>query len=229
VPAGSPSPIALPGSIPELVFGVEDAGTLEHAAVPTMRFGVRVDAPGGQPVRSILLHTQIQIAARRRRHVEVEEERLFELFGERERWGTTLRTLPWLRQTQVVPQFTGSTTVDIEVACTYDFDVVASRYLDALDGGEVPLELLFSGTLFYLDEGGLLKTARIAWDREAEFRLPVAVWKETMERYFGGQAWIRVQKDTFDRLQTYRSSRALSTWDDAIESLLPGEGDGGSA
>ncbi|MEA2374772.1 MAG: hypothetical protein QOD53_1235 [Thermoleophilaceae bacterium] len=214
-------PLARAGSIPELAFSVEDAGTLEHAAVPTLRFGVRIDAPGGEPIKSILLDTQVQIAARRRRHVAVEEERLFELFGERERWGTTLRTLPWTRQTQSVPPFTGSTLIDVAVPCTYDFDVVASRYLDALDGGEVPLELLFSGTLFYSDEGGLLKTSRIAWDREAEFGLPVSVWKGTMESYFRDQAWLRMRKATFDRLQAYRSRNALTSWEDAIESLLP--------
>jgi hypothetical protein len=208
------------GAIPELTFAVEDAGTLQHAAVPTLRFGVRVEAPGGEAIRSIMLHTQVQIAARRRRHVDAEEERLFELFGDRERWGSTLRTLPWTRTTQVVPPFTGSAVIDIELPVTYDFDVVASRYLDALDGGEVPIELLFSGTLFYTDEQGMLKTTRIAWDREAEYRFPVSVWKDTMEAYFRGQSWIRLRKETSDRLQAYRSRNALTTWDDAIESLL---------
>jgi hypothetical protein len=225
VTSGVPGPLAPPGSIPELAFSVEEVGPLEHAAVPTLRFAVRIDVPGGESIRSVLLHTQIQIAARRRRHVEAEEERLFELFGERERWGTTLRTLPWTRATQVVPPFSGSTLFDIEVPVTYDFDVVASRYLDALEGGEVPLELLFAGTLFYTDESGLLKTTRIAWDREAEFGLPVAAWRDTMERYFGDQAWIRMRKESFDRLQAYRSRNAL-TWEDAIDQLLGRAGDG---
>jgi hypothetical protein len=192
----------------------------ERAAVPTLRFAVRVDAPGGEAIRTIVLHTQIQIAAGRRAYGRASEERLFEIFGEPERWGSTLRTLPWTSQTQVVPAFTGSTVADILVPCTYDFDVVASRYLRSLDDGDVPLELLFSGTLFYSGPGGLLQTTRIAWDREAEYRLPVAVWRATMERYFPGSAWLRLSSESFDRLHAYRSRNALPGWDATIDSLL---------
>jgi hypothetical protein len=215
--AATPASQAL--TTPELSFRVEDAAPLEHAAVPTLRFGLRIEA-GGRAVRSILLHTQVQIAARRRRHERAEEERLFELFGEPERWGTTLRTLTWLRHTQVVPAFTGDTRVELAVPCTYDFDVVATRYLHALADGEVPLELLFSGTIFYSGEGGMMQTAQIAWDREAEYALPVSVWRETMERYFPGTAWLRLRTDTFDRLHAYRSRNALTSWEHAIDTLL---------
>ena len=50
----------------------------------------------------------------------------------------------------------------------------------------MPLELLFSGSVFYPDDGGLLQTSRIPWDGEAEYRLPVAVWRETMEQPLPG-------------------------------------------
>jgi uncharacterized protein DUF6084 len=223
--AASPTPIARAGSVPELAFSVEDAGALEHAAAPTLRFGLRIETAAGVQIRSILLHTQVQIAARRRRYGPGEEERLFELFGEPERWSSTLRTLPWTRQTQVVPPFTGSAAVDLLVPCTYDFEVAASRYLDSLGDGEVPLELLFGGTLFYAGEGGMLQTAQIPWDREAEYGLPVSVWRETMERYFPGTAWLRLRTETFERLHAYRSRRALTSWEDAVESLLR-EGEG---
>jgi Family of unknown function (DUF6084) len=220
VPAASPSPLARAGAAPELAFRVEGAGPLEGAAVPTIRFALRVEAAGGARVRSILLHTQVQIAARRRRYERGEEERLFELFGERERWGSTLRTLLWARQTQVVPPFTGAADFDLLVPCTYDFEVAASRYLHALGDGEVPLELLFSGTVFYAAASGMLQTAQIAWDREVEYRLPVSVWRETMDRYFPGTTWLRLRRDTFDRLHAYRSRNVLTSWDDAIDSLL---------
>jgi Family of unknown function (DUF6084) len=219
MPAASPSPLARPGGAPVLAFRVEDAGPLEHAAVPTIRFGLRIEA-SARPVRSILLHTQVQIAARRRRYAQGEEERLHELFGERERWGSTLRTIPWTRQTQVVSPFTGEAEVDLLVPCTYDFEVAASRYLHALGDGEVPLELLFGGTVFYAAEGGLLQTAQIAWDREVDYALPVSIWRETMERYFPGTAWLRLRTDTFDRLHAYRSRNALPSWEDAIDALL---------
>jgi hypothetical protein len=167
-----------------------------------------------------VLHTQIQIAAGRRAYDASSQERLFEIFGAPEGWGNTLRTLPWTSHTQAVPAFTGSTLVEIPVPCTYDFEVVATRYFRALDEGEVPLELLFSGTLFYSGPGGLLQTSRISWDREAEYRMPVATWRSTMDRYFPGTAWLRVSSETFDRLQAYRSRKALAGWDATLESLM---------
>ena len=41
------------------------------------------------------------------------------------------------------------------VTCTYDFDVVGTKYFAALEDGEIPLEFLFSGTVFYRRKAGL--------------------------------------------------------------------------
>jgi hypothetical protein len=208
------------GTAPELAFAVVDASRLEYAAVPTLRFALRVESVSGEPIRSLLLDTQIQIAARRRRYDEAARERLFELFGPPADWGTTLRTLLWTRLTTVVPPFTGATVVDLAVPCSYDLEVVASRYFDALEDGEVPLEFLFSGSVFYAGEDGRLQTARLSWEQEAAYRLPVAVWKETLERYFRGTAWVRMPKASFDRLAAYKARHALATWGDALDALL---------
>jgi hypothetical protein len=205
-------------AVPELAFSVDGAERVEHAAVPTLRFGVRVGSPA--PIRSVLLDVQIQIAARRRAYDDAARERLFELFGPPAGWGTALRTLPWVRCTVVVPPFTGETVVEVPVVCTYDLEVAASRYLDALEDGEVPLEFLFSGTVFY---GEPLQAVRISWESEAEYRLPVDVWKETLERYFRGTAWLRLRKDRFDRLSAYKARHALATWEDVVDSLLAPE------
>jgi hypothetical protein len=202
---------------PEHSIAVDGAAREAHAAVPTLRFDLRVESDA--PVRSVLLDVQLQIAARRRAYGVGAHARLFELFGPVADWGTTLRTVPWTRATLVVPGFSGSTVVALDVACSYDLEVAASRYLDALDDGEVPLELLFSGSVFY-EEDGRLQTTRLSWEKEAEYRLPVRVWKETMERYFGGTAWLRLRKDSFDRLSAFKSRNALATWDDALDALL---------
>jgi hypothetical protein len=220
---GSAPPAA--GPVPRLRFAVLDAARMEHAAVPTLRFALQVQSEGGEPVRSVLLDVQVQIAARRRGYDARAHDRLFELFGPPESWGTTLRTLPWTRTTLVVPPFTAATTVDLPITCTYDLDVAAARYFDALDGGEVPLELLFSGTVFYSGPSGLLQTARISWEAEAEYRLPVAVWRETMDRHFPGTAWLRLPKDAHDRLCAYKSRHALATWDDVVDRLLGPDGE----
>jgi Family of unknown function (DUF6084) len=211
---------SLTSAAPELAFTVTDAGPLIPAAVPTLRFGLRIETGDDALVRSIMLQTQIQIAARRRRHGAGEEERLFDLFGAPRDWATTLRTLPWLRQTQVVPQFAGAVDVDLEVPCTYDFEVAATRYLQALDGGEVPLELLFSGTLFYSTEAGLLQTAQLPASAEADYRMPVAAWRETMDRHFPGAVWLRLEGKAFERLHAYRSGHALPSWEATIDHLL---------
>ena len=204
--------------VPSLTFSVEGADRVEHAAVPTIAFALRIVSGDERPVRSVLLDVQVQIAARRRQYDDAARDRLFELFGQPEQWGTSLRTLLWTRATLVVPAFTGRTVVQLPIACSYDLEVAASRYFDALEDGEVPLEFLFSGTVFY---GVPLQAARISWESEAGLRMPVSLWRETMDRYFRGTAWLRLPKDSFDRLTAHKSRNALATWEDVVDSLLP--------
>jgi hypothetical protein len=206
--------------MPELAFTVTDAARVEYAAVPMLRFALRVESLDGEPVRSILLDIQIQIAARRRHYDAAAHDRLFELFGPPDDWGTTLRTLLWHRATVVVPSFTGTAAVDVNVPCTYDLEVAASRYLDALSDGVVPLEFLFSGSVFAGGPAGLQVT-RLSWEQEAEYRLPVHVWREVMDSYFRGHAWVRLRRDAFERLSAYKSRNALATWEDTLDALLP--------
>jgi hypothetical protein len=201
----------------ELGFSVVGASRVEHTAVPTLRFDLRVTSV--VPVRSVLLDVQVQIAARRRGYDADAHDRLFELFGPVSDWGTSLRTLLWTRSTLVVPAFTDESVVALDVPCSYDLEVTASRYLDALNDGVVPLEFLFSGSVFYSGEDGALQTTRLSWNSEAAFDLPVRVWKETMERYFRGTAWVRLSKESFDRLSAYKSRNALASWDDALAAL----------
>jgi hypothetical protein len=158
--------------------------------------------------------------ARRRSYDEPEQQRLWELFGTPDRWSDTLRTLPWLRTTLVVPPFADTTLVELPVVCTYDLEVTAARYFASLTDGEVPLELLFSGAVFYTGEDARLQTVRIAWDSEAEYRLPVAVWREAIDRHFPGSAWLRVGREHFDRLQAYKARQGLLTIDEAVARLL---------
>jgi hypothetical protein len=208
--------------VPELKFAVERCAPLDYAAVPTLVISVRVEAPAEARIRSVVLDAQIQIAARQRRYGPGETERLLELFGTPERWATTLRTLPWTRTTAVVPPFTGSTAVDLHVACTYDLEVTAARYLAALEDGEVPLELLYSGSVFFLAPQGALQTARIALDSDVDYRMPASVWREAMDRHFPRCAWLRLGRQSFDRLCAYKARHAFASWDAAIDSLLEG-------
>ena len=206
--------------MPDLNFRVEGAEVLEFAAVPSLLFKLRIENGEEEPIRSVALNTQIRIAATQRHYDTMEQERLLEVFGEPNRWRNTLRSLLWTHTVLQVPPFSGSTVVDMPVPCTYDLEVIAAKYFYALEDGEVPLELLFSGTVFYAGENGRLQVARISWEKEAEFRLPVRLWKEMMEHYFPNSAWIRLRKDAFDRLYDYKAHRGLPTWEAVIEALL---------
>jgi hypothetical protein len=206
--------------VPDLDFRVEGAEVLEYAAVPSLLFKLRVENLEEESIRSVSLNTQVRIAATQRHYDTAEQERLLEVFGEPHRWGNTLRSLLWTHTTLQVPSFSGSTVVDMPVPCTYDLDVVAAKYFYALEDGEVPLEFLFSGTVFYAGEDGRLQIARISWEREAECRMPVRLWKEMMERYFPNSAWIRLHKDAFDQLYDYKVRMGLPTWEAAVEALL---------
>jgi Family of unknown function (DUF6084) len=208
-----------PGVAPELGFTVLACEPLAHAAAPTLRFSLAIDAAGAR-IRSVMLEVQIRIAATQRGYSEGEQAQLGDLFGAPHRWGDTLRGLLWTNATVVVVPFQGATVVDLLVPCTYDFDVAAAKYLTGLRDGEIPLDFLFSGTVFYAGPGGALQINRISWNAESAYRLPVGVWRETMDRYFPGSAWLRLDRETFDRLVAFRARRALTGWDAVLDGLL---------
>lgn len=206
-------------SPPQLAFAVEGVDPLLAAAVPTLAIRLRIDS-GTRPVRGIALNVRLRIAAERRRYDEAEAERLHDLFGPADEWARSLGSVPWTETVLNVGPFEGHTVVDLRVPCTYDFEVAAAKYLSALGDGAVPLELLFSGMVFYTGAEGRLQTAMIPWDHEASARMPVSVWREAVDSAFPNSAWLRIDRDVFDRLHAYRSRAGLTTWEDALESLL---------
>jgi len=208
---------------PELQFAVEDAVAAPHAAAPTVIVRLRIEAAGAE-VRSILLTTQVRIAVDRRRHDPATRERLRDLFGAPEGWSRAARSLLWTQVVSVVPSFAGTTTIDLPLAATYDLDVASAKYLHGVRDGAVPLELLFSGTVFYA-AAGFLRTALLPWDREARFDMPAAVWSAAMQASFPGYGWVRLANDTLDRLRAFKGERALPTSDAAVQALLA-ENDG---
>jgi hypothetical protein len=206
--------------MPDLRFQVEGAEEVRHAAAPTLALKLRVSDAAGTSVHSVALRCQIRIEPARRRYGPEEQGRLRDLFGEPERWGQTLRPMLWMHTSLVVPPFEGSTALDLPVPCTFDFNVAGTKYFAALEDGAVPLCLLFSGTIFYEAEHGGLQVAQIPWEREANYGLPVRVWREMMEHYYPNSAWLCLRRDVFDRLVAYRSRRGLPTWELALEELL---------
>ncbi len=211
--------------MPELSFQVEGGEAVPYAASPLLALKLRVtNADAAERIQTVALRCQIQLEVTRRQYSREEQERLLDLFGEPERWGQTLRTMLWTHAGVDVPSFSGSTVVDLPVPCTFDFNVAATKYCAGLDEGELPLCLLFSGTVFYESEEAGLQVEQIPWDREAKYRLPVAVWKQMMEHYYPNSAWLRLRRDAFDRLYEYKRRRGIPTWEQAIEKLLKDEG-----
>jgi hypothetical protein len=142
------------------------------------------------------------------------------LFGEPDRWSSTLRSMLWTHADLVIPAFTGSTIADLQIPCTFDFNVAATKYFHGVSDGEIPLILLFSGTLFYAGPEGALQVAPIPWDKEARYRLPVQVWREMMDTYYPNSAWLSLRRDVFERVYEYKVRQGIPTWEEALTSLL---------
>lgn len=211
--------------MPSLAFRVEGAEVEKFSAAPQLALKLQVtNADPAETIHTVALRCQVQIEVTRRRYTAEDQEKLRDLFGEPERWSQTLRNLLWTHVSVNVPPFQGSTVVDLPVPCTFDFNVAATKYFHGLGDGEVPLFLMFSGTVFYRQENGAdLQVAPISWDKETRFNLPIRVWREMMDTYYPGCAWLCVRRDVFERLYEYKVRHGIPTWEAAMESMLAAE------
>jgi hypothetical protein len=208
--------------VPELSVRVEGVEAPPFAAAPVLVFKLGLANRDPQErIRMVALRCQIQVETTRRRYSYAEQEKLSDLFGEPDRWGQTLRPLLWTHASVISSPFEGATALDLAVPCTFDFNVAATKYFAGLTEGEIPLEFLFSGTVFYESHIGSLQVAQIPWDREARYRLPIAIWRRMMDEHYPNTAWLSLRRDAFDRLYQYKVSRGIPTWEMAIESLIP--------
>jgi Family of unknown function (DUF6084) len=205
--------------VPELVFDCIDVGPDPYAAGPTLNFRLRVAETTGERVHAIALRCQLRIEPQKRRYSPAEAERLNDLFGDTLRWADTLKPLQLANLSVMVPSFTGSVEVEMPVPCTYDLEIASTRYFHALEEGEIPLLLLFSGTLFVKGATGF-SVAQVPWHKEASYLLPVAQWRLMMERFFPGGGWLRLSRSTLEALGAFKNARALPTWEQTITTLL---------
>jgi len=211
--------------MPDLNFEVISAEAITFAVAPMLSFRLRItNLDDGQRIQSVALRCQIQIETPRRHYVPREQERLLDLFGEAERWGRTLRPMLWTHTSTTVPPFQGDTIVELPVPCSFDFNVAATKYFAGLEDGEVPLNLMFSGTVFFESEDLGLQVEQISWNKEARYRLPIRVWQEMMDHYYPNSAWLCLRRDVFDRLSRYKTKQGITTWEQTIESIIPAAG-----
>jgi hypothetical protein len=219
-------PITLPDTLPDPEFAVVGARPVRYAAAPMLAIDLRVSEPNGRQVYMIALTIQLMIEPARRGYDDATRERLLELFGAPERWAVTTRSLVWSQLDVLVPAFTGSTTVSVPIACHYDLELAAAKYLHSLPDGEAPLALHFNGTIYYPGDDGGLQMVLVPWNKSTDFRMPVSVWQETIEHYYPNTGWVALRSQTLEALQHEKLRRGLPTLDACVEQLLD-EVDGG--
>lgn len=205
---------------PEPEFEVLGARPIRHAAAPMLMLDLQVSEPSGRQVYMIGLTIQLMIEPARRAYDDATRERLVGLFGAPERWAVTTHSLVWAQLDVVVPAFTGSTTVTVPIACNYDLEVAAAKYLHSLPDGEVPLALHFNGMVYYPNEQGGLQMVLVPWSCSVDYRMPVSIWRETIEHYYPNTGWVALRSETLLSLERERVARGLPTYDACVQRLL---------
>jgi hypothetical protein len=203
----------------ELAFTVLGIEAEPYATTPNLIARIGVQNRGDEPVHAIALRCQVRIEPQRRGYGDVEEELLLDIFGRRPRWPDTVRPFVWLHAAAMVRGFTSATEFELPLACSFDFEVAASKYLHALRDGELPLVFLFNGTVFG-NAGTGFAVRQLSWDSEASYRMPVPVWRALMDQHFPNSSWLRLSRRGFEALQRYRTTHALLDWDETVEQLL---------
>jgi hypothetical protein len=180
--------------VAELAFDCVGAKVDRYAGVPALSLVLRISETSGQRVEAIALRCQIRIEPARRRYSAAEAERLNDLFGDTERWADTLKPMQFSTVATMVPGFFGAVEFELPITFTYDLEVGSARYFDSLEAGEIPLLLLFSGTVFTVADGRI-QVQQVPWSKEAAYRLPVPVWREAIDAHFPNSAWIKMRTD----------------------------------
>jgi Family of unknown function (DUF6084) len=201
-------------------FEITAAAHLAYAAAPTMVFSVTATDAAQHDIQSMALSVQVMIDPARRGYDQATRERLVELFGPPASWTPSTQALSWARVTAVVPGFVGMTAFALELPCSYDLEVAATKYFHALADGEVPLSFHFSGTVFYRSANSRLQVAPVPWTATARFQLPVSTWHAMIAEHYPGGGWIRLHNDTLAALNARRVARGLATLDACVAELL---------
>ena len=104
--------------MPEFAFECTGAYPDQAAAAPTISLKLHIEETTGVTVHALALRTQIRIEPLRRRYDDTEAAAMQDLFGERSRWGATLKPLQLGFVNQMVPTFTGRTDIEVPLPCS---------------------------------------------------------------------------------------------------------------
>jgi hypothetical protein len=203
----------------DLAFECVDVQPEAYAVAPTLTFQVRVTASDSTRVHAIALRCQIRLDPARRRYSDAEADLLRDVFGDRARWGDTLKPMQFAQVSTMVPSFSESIDVPLSIPVTYDLEVAAGKLLHALDGEPIDLTLMFSGAIFGVGDRGFW-VEPVPWHSEAKFRMPTSVWPTLMDRYFPNEGWLRLRRETIDELLRFKASHGFATWDETMLQLM---------
>jgi hypothetical protein len=205
----------------ELDFAVDGVEVERHAVSPLLQFALRLtNKTPDLAVLNVMLNCQIRIEPTRRSYAGPEHDSLSDLFGTPERWGQTLQSFLWTHTSSLIPAFEDESVVKLLVPCSFDFNIAATKYFHGIEGGEIPLNFLFSGSVFYRDESDNLQIGQIAWSKESSYRLPVAIWRSMMDHYYPHTTWLCLRRDAFEQLYRYKRKNGLPTFEQALDDLL---------
>lgn len=197
----------------KLLFEMIGAFAEAHPATPALRLRLRLRADGAA-IDAVALRVRVQMEPWRRRYADRERALLGDL--------SATAALQWSETGIALAGFEGETAFEVPVACTYDLQVAAGKYLTALEDGAIPIRLFFNGTIFRGAPSGF-NVEMLPWDLECAGEIPVAVWQRAMDACFCGEAWIRIDRGVFDALRRYRSAHHHASWDETMNALLAAE------
>jgi Family of unknown function (DUF6084) len=204
-------------------FEVQDVTWIADSVAPMLSFALGVTETSGREVFTIVLTAQINIDPARRSYDAETRSALVELFGEPERWSSTTQSFLFAQATTLVPSFTGQASFTLAVPCTYDLELAATKYFHSVPDGEVPLSFHFTGSVLYRGDEGQMQVVLIPWTCSADWRMPVASWREMMAHHYPGGGWIRLSDETMRDLGRRRTQLGLHSYDATVSQVL-GEG-----
>ena len=177
-----------------------------------------------EAIHTVALRCQIQIEVTRRRYTPGEQEQMLDLFGRPDRWSQTLRSLLWTHVNWVVPAFAGAeTVVDMQVPCSFDFNVAATKYFAGLADGEIPLAVSLQRKCLLRSAGKPSASCADFVGTGGSLQASRKVWREMMDIYYPNSVWINLHKDVFERLYRYKMQHGLLNWEQALERILAEE------
>jgi hypothetical protein len=127
-----------------------------------------------------------------------------------------------------VHSFTGATTFGLEVPCTADLEMTASKYVSALPDGDVPITMHFTGRVLYQGPNRQVQAVHLPWSTTASYRMPVSIWKNMMKHHHGNSGFVLLHEDTIDALKKHKRVNGLHSYDAVVLDLLERAPDAGA-